>query len=312
MRTLRNLVIILLFLGLPATLLADVTVGGLPETAKWYFHADFEEMRSSDAGKHLYGWLQDEVFSDIREDVGVDLDKEADTVTAYSAPDDGIIVVIAGNISQETKDKMLAVGAASGSLDKLGSGSKTYYHIKDNGHDEDSDHDHGNVEINVDSFDDGAYFTFAVKNKIIVASTEEEIQSQIASKGKVDVARSQKGALFVLSAERNLVQAGVKADELGDDVGWDSNILRNTKQAALLIADEAGKIAIEAQLVTTEKEMADSLASIVRGLISLQIFNDDLDPDVASFLQNTSVEVDDKTLKLRVALDPELVVATLD
>jgi hypothetical protein len=124
MRTLRNLVIILLFLGLPATLLADVTVGGLPETAKWYFHADFEEMRSSDAGKHLYGWLQDEVFSDIREDVGVDLDKEADTVTAYSAPDDGIIVVIAGNISQETKDKMLAVGAASGSLDKLGSGSK--------------------------------------------------------------------------------------------------------------------------------------------------------------------------------------------
>jgi hypothetical protein len=116
----------------------------------------------------------------------------------------------------------------------------------------------------------------------------------------------------VLSAERNLVQAGVKADELGDDVGWDSNILRNTKQAALLIADEAGKIAIEAQLVTTEKEMADSLASIVRGLISLQIFNDDLDPDVASFLQNTSVEVDDKTLKLRVALDPELVVATLD
>jgi hypothetical protein len=313
MRTLRNIVIILLFLGLPATLLADVTVGGLPETAKWYFHADFEEMRSSEAGQHLYGWLQKEVFDDIREDVGVDFDKEVDTVTAFSAKDEGVVVVIDGSISQETQDKILAVGAASGSLDKLGSGNKSYYHIKDNGQDDDDgDHDHGNVDINVDGFDDGAYFTFAVKNKIIVASTEEDIQSLIANKGKVDVAKSQKGALFVLSAERNLVQAGVKADELGDDVGWDSNILRNTEQAALLISDEAGKIAIEAQLVTTEKEMADSLASIVRGLISLQIFNDDLDPEVASFLQNTSVEVDDKTLKLKVALDPELVVATLD
>jgi len=313
MRTLRNIVIILLFLGMPATLLADVTVGGLPETAKWYFHADFEEMRSSEAGQHLYGWLQEEVFDDIREDVGVDFDKEADTVTAFSARDKGVVVVIDGSISQATQDKILAVGAASGSLDKLGSGNKSYYHIKDNGDDDDDgDHDRGNVDINVDGFDDGAYFTFAVKNKIIVAATEEDIQSLIASKGKVDAAKSQKGALFVLSAERNLVQAGVKADELGDDVGWDSNILRNTEQAALLISDEAGKIAIEAQLVTTEKEMADSLASIVRGLISLQIFNDDLDPEVASFLQNTSVEVDDKTLKLKVALDPELVVATLD
>jgi len=309
MRMLRNIVIFLLFLGLPATLLAEI--GNLPGTSKWYFHADFAEMRSSDAGKHLYVWLQGEVFNDIREDVGVDLDKEADTLTAYSAPNDGTVVVMAGRISQETQDKILAMGAATGSLDKLDSGNKTYYHVKDNG-DDDGDHDHGNIEIDVESFDDGAYFTFAVKNKIIVTSTEEDIQSLIASKGKVDVARSQKGTLFVLSAERNLVQAGVKADELGDDVGWDSNILRNTEQAALLIADEAGKIAIEAQLVTTEKEMADSLASIVRGLISLQIFNDDLDPEVASFLQNTSVEVDDKTLKLKIALDPELVVATLD
>lgn len=309
MRMLRNIVIILLFLGLPATLLAEI--GNLPGTSKWYFHADFAEMRSSDAGKHLYVWLQGEVFNDIREDVGVDLDKEADTLTAYSAPNDGTVVVMAGRISQETQDKILAMGAATGSLDKLDSGNKTYYHVKDNG-DDDGDHDHGNIEIDVESFDDGAYFTFVVKNKIIVTSTEEDIQSLIASKGKVDVARSQKGTLFVLSAERNLVQAGVKADELGDDVGWDSNILRNTEQAALLIADEAGKIAIEAQLVTTEKEMADSLASIVRGLISLQIFNDDLDPEVASFLQNTSVEVDDKTLKLKIALDPELVVATLD
>ncbi|MDH3804341.1 MAG: hypothetical protein OEU90_02595, partial [Gammaproteobacteria bacterium] len=75
---------------------------------------------------------------------------------------------------------------------------------------------------------------------------------------------------------------------------------------------KAGKISIEAQLVTTEKEMADSLASIVRGLISLQVFNDDLDPEIAEFLQNTSVDVEDKMLTIRVALDPEVVVAAIE
>ena len=57
--------------------------------------------------------------------------------------------------------------------------------------------------------------------------------------------------------------------------------------------------------------MANSLASIVRGLISLQIFNDDLDPEVAEFLRNTTVDVDDRTLVVKVALDPRLVIETL-
>ena len=107
------------------------------------------------------------------------------------------------------------------------------------------------------------------------------------------------------------MQAGVQAGELGDEIGWDSNILRNTEQAALLIADEGGKLSIQAQLVATEKEMADSLASIVRGLISLQIFNQDLDPELVDFLQNTSVDVDDTTLVVKVLLDPRTVVEAL-
>ena len=306
MRALRYVILALLMLGLPMTLFAGVD--GLPAASKWYFHADFEEMRSSTAGQHLYGWLQDEVFDDIREDVGVDLDKEADTITAYSAAEDAIVVVIDGKISQETQDKILAMGAASGSLDRLGSGKKAYYYVGDDG---DGDGDAVNININGNGLDDGAYFTFAVKNKLIVATTRSDIEALIESKGKTAAEKGQGDALFVLRAERSLMQAGVRAGELGADIGWDSNILNNTEQAALLIADEAGKIAIQAQLVTAEQEMADSLASIVRGLISLQVFNDDLDPEVSEFLRNTSVDVDDRTLVVKVALDPETVVETL-
>ena len=312
MRALRYLVLSLLFLGLPAALFAGVD--GLPSAAKWYFHADFEEMRSSEAGRHLYGWLQDEVFNDIREDVGVDLDKEANTVTAYALKDSQVILVIDGDISQETQDKILAMGAASGSMDALGSGGKSYYHVKDNGgHDADDTDDarENNIKVDVDGFDDGAYFSFAVRNKLIVTSTRSDMEALIANNGKIKAQKSPAGALFVLSAERSLMQAGVRAGELGEDIGWDSNILNNTEQAALLIADEAGKIAIQAQLVTSEQEMANSLASIVRGLISLQVFNNDLDPEIAEFLRNTTVDVDDRTLVVKIALDPRKVVETL-
>lgn len=306
MRIFRYLVIFYLFAA-PAAALSALSPGDLPDTSKWYFHADFKEMRSTEAGQHLYGWLQKEVFDDVREDAGIDLDKEADYLTAFAADDDGLVIIIEGNIGQDTEDKVMAMGAANGSLDKFGSGNKTFFHIKD----DDTDNDDGNIDIDMDSFDDGAFFSFAIKNKLLVTSTQERMEALLADKGKVAGVRGEKGQLFVLSAERNLMQAGARTDDFDDD-DWDSNILRNTEQAALLIADQAGKIAIEAQLVTTEAGMAESLASIVRGLISLQVFNDDMDPEVAGFLQATDVNVDGNKLTISVELDPEVVVAAIE
>jgi hypothetical protein len=307
MRIMRYLAAALLFF-IPATMLAAVGPEDLPEASKWYFHADFDEMRSSEAGQHLYAWLQDEVFEEVREDTGIDLEKETDQITAFATMGQNVVVVIEGNITQETEDKVLAVAAASGSLDKLGSGNKTYYFVGEN-----DDHDgHANIDIDLDSFDDGAYFSFAVKNKILVTATDADMETMLANKGKHPGAAKENGALFVLSAERSLMQAGVRAGDLGDDLDWDSNILKNTRHAAIIVADEKGKIAIEAKLVTTEKEMADSLASIVRGLISLQVFNDELDPEIASLLQNTTVESVGNALTIKISLDPETVMAVID
>ncbi len=308
MRQLKSLVLLFLFLA-PVAALSALSADDLPGASKWYFHADFKQMRSSEAGQHLYAWLQDEVFDEIREDAGVDLDKEADYLTAFATENDGLIVVIEGKISQETEDKLVAMGAASGSLNRYGSGKNAYYYIKD---DDDVDFDSDNLDVDVDSFDNGAYFSFAVKNRIIVTSTQEKMEALLESGGKVKGVRSERGQLFVLSAERGLVQAGARTVDFDGSGKWDSNILRNTEHAALLVADKKGKISIEAQLITTEPEMAESLASIVRGLISLQVFNDDMDPEVSTFLQNTSVDVADKKLTISVALDPEVVVAAID
>ena len=93
---------------------------------------------------------------------------------------------------------------------------------------------------------------------------------------------------------------------------WDSNILRNTKQVAVLLADLGEKLGFEAQLMTTQAEMANSIASIVRGLISLQAFNDELDPEFSAVLQTAKVDVADNVLKLSLALDPDTVVSALE
>lgn len=306
MRFIKQFVAVLL-LALPALGVAELSASGLPATSTWYFHADFDEMRGSDAGKPLYAWLQREVFADVREDAGIDLDKETDRITAFSAEESGAVVLVEGDISQETRDKLLAIAAGGDEFDTLKHKGTTYYFAKSDKHGK-------NGDINVDSFENGVYFTFALKDRILATSSREQLERLLDNDGRMPKRSKDRGTLIVLTAEKSLIQAGIQADQVEDrgDGGWQSNILKNTEQLAVMIADAAGKIAIQTQLVATQPEMAESLASIVRGLISLAMFSEDMDPDVAAFLKGTTVDVDGTSLNIRLALDPESVVVVLD
>ena len=285
---------------------AGVAELSVPGNSTWYFHADFDAMRSSDAGRPLYGWLQREVFDDVREDSGFDLDKEADTITAFSGQDTGAVVLVDGDISQATKDKLLALAATTEELQTHEHrGNAFYFARKDLGED-------ANIEI--DSFEGGVYFSFALRNRLLATSTREQMQALLDNNGKLPQRKTDRGALVVLTAEKGLIQAGMQAEqvEIEGGEGWQSNVLRNTEQVALMIADLAGKLGIETRLIAKQPEMAESLASIVRGLISLTMFSDEMDPELAKFLQGTSVEVDGSALKIRMSVDAESLVAALD
>lgn len=318
MRYLKFL-IILAVLAIPGMAQADTA--GIPASATWYFHADFDAMRGGKASRGVYDWLNAEVFEEIRGETGIDFNKEARQITAFADAGSGPVIVVDGNVSQETRDKIVALAAAAseGDLQTLKSSGKAYYFFNGGGakradddedsHDKRSHNDHG---FEMGSLDEEAYISVALKNKVLVTNSEEQMKSLLASNGKIDAANKDKGALFVLRAERNLIQAGVNATEMQSESDWDSNILRNTKQVAVLLADLGEKIGFEAQLMTTEAEMASSIASIVRGLISLQAFNDELDPEFSAMLQTAKVDVADNVLKLSLALDPETVVSALE
>ncbi len=299
----RKALAIFLILLIPVGASAGIESGDLPPGSTWYLHIDLNEMRASDAGKGIYEWLDAEVIEEINEETGIDLYAELDRLTAFSVNGDGFVLSMEGNFSQDTKDKLLALAATAEDFEQKGTRNRIYYYVQ-------GDND---GEIQIDGADGAAYFSFAIDNRILVTATEEQMQDLLENRGRISGQQGHDGALFVLTAERSFVQAGMDTDEFDhEDNGFDSNILQNTREVALMIADVAGKIAIEAQLITTEAEVADSLASIVRGLIALQIFSDDMEPGMAEVLRSARVDVDDNRLKISVTLTPEAVTAVLD
>ena len=214
-----------------------------------------------------------------------------------------------GSGLRRPQERLLAIATmqADGDIDLLEYKGMTYYHIGD----EEDEGDWGNEPF--EDLEDSAWFSFALDNKAILTSTEKQLQALLDSGGRIAGTGSHDGALFELSADKSFVQAGMQADHMAseDDDDWESNILRNTKQAAVLIADKDGMIAIEAQLVSTDPRMAQAIGGIINGLISLQAFNSDLDPEIQELIRNTRVEVVDNTLSINTVIDPDTVLTVL-
>lgn len=298
--------LVCLFALFPLAAGAAVLGKDLPADTVWYVHADLVGMRSSDTGRGLYNWIDGEVFAEIRNEVGVDLNKEVDKVTAFSATGTGIVIVLEGPVSDMTRDKMIAVATLEGDAELREHKGKVYYFASDR------DGGGGSGSDPFDDFDESLFFSFAVAGKVLVTSREGQLLELLDNRGRIAGQGSHNGALFVLSADRSFVQAGLRTDQFADDDDdWDSNILRNTRQAAMVIADRNGMLAIDAELHSTDARMAESISSVVNGLIGLQAFNNDLDPQIRDVIRNTRVSVSDAVLSISTVFDPAVLLGML-
>jgi hypothetical protein len=57
--------------------------------------------------------------------------------------------------------------------------------------------------------------------------------------------------------------------------------------------------------------MAESIGGIVNGLISLQAFNTELDPEIRELIQNTRIQVKEKLLSISTVIDPQTIVRAI-
>lgn len=311
MNNLRSGLLALIAL-IPFSAAADVQVGDLPDNTVWYFHADLESMRNGDGSSQIYAWFEEEVAEEVREEVGIDITAEVNSITAFADNTDGSIVVVDGPMTKATTDKILALAAQEGPVDPREYQGETYYFFGD----EDDIDDNGDEML--EDLEDALFVSFAVSGKALITGTEAQMHDLLDNNGEVTGSGSHDGALLVLSANKALVQAGLNTQGVADeedydgDDDWESNIMRNTREAALLMADEDGQIAIEAQLVSTDPKMAEAIGGIVNGLIALQAFNSELGPEFQNLIRSTQVEVNDSTLRMSTVLDPELVVTILN
>jgi hypothetical protein len=298
-------VLFLLLVTLPFQAGAAVSAGDLPGGTVWYLHADLKTLRSTESGKTIALWFDEEVGTELRDEMGIDLSTEIDTVTAFSDADNGTVIVVEGPITKKTQEKLVALAILEGDVDTREHSGKTYYFAGDESVTRDGDP--------FEDLDEAAYFSFAIPGKAIIASHENQLREMLDSGGKITGSQSHGGALFVLTADVSFVQAGLRTDSFADehDGDWESNILKNTEQAAVLIADKAGQIAVEAQLKSKDPNMTQSIAGIINGLISLQLFNSELPPEMKSLIENTRVEVAGNMLTINTVIDPELVVTVL-
>jgi hypothetical protein len=306
-------ILFLLIFSLPAAVVAAVSDADLPSGTIWYVHANLSQMRTAESGKLLYNWMDGEVFTEIHDDVGIDIDEEVDAITAFSSTEGNTVILVEGNISQDTQDKLLAIAAAEAKFETREHDDKVYYRVWDSKAGKDSE---SNIEVEnnpLSALEDEAFFSFALKNRLIVTSSDAELREMLDNGGKIAGSGSHENAIFVLTADKTFVQAGLMTDGLADDDdAWKSNVIRHTEQAALLVSGVNDQIAVEAQLVSTDAKMAQSVGGIINGLIGLQAFNSELDPELRQLIENTKVSVEENVLTVSTIIDPELVVTVLD
>lgn len=283
----------LLILILPVLARAGLGPDELPVDTRWYLHADLVEMRDSEVGRELYGWLEKEVFRDLRDDLGIDLGAETDRVTLYSQGEEQAVVAIRGRFSDTTRTRVLALARAAADVGELTADGGKYYQL-------------GEME---DAQFDG-YFSFAVDGLLLFTSEAAAMEELLGNGGRVEQREMAGGTLLILTADRDLMQAGIRADATADD-SFQSNILRHTREAAFVIADRDGLAAIDARVVATDPAMAASLGGIVGGLIGLQAMAASGEPALAELLGKTKVSVNGGILAISALVEPELVVRLL-
>ena len=308
MKTAR-LAILGLFCALPLATNADIAVGDLPADTIWYLHADLNALRDSEGGSVIYRKFEEEGAAEIKEELGIDITAEINAVTAFANDADGTVIVVEGPITKDTQDKIMAIAVTEGGdVDPREHDGRAYYHFGDA-----SEEGSGDNEP-FDDLEESAYVSFAIDGKAIVTAREAQMHSLLENGGRISGMGSYDGALLVMSANKTLVQAGLQTDGLidTDDDAWESNIVRNTEQAALLVADESGMIAIEARLVSRDPKMAQAIGGIVNGLIGLQALNGDLEPELQNMIRNTRVEVREKVLLISTVLDPTTIISAMD
>ena len=294
---------------LPLAALAGPSNLPVAADAQWYVHANVLEMRQTVAGQQLYGWLDGEVFSEIEQELGIDLGKELDGVTVVGSgqPGHDAAVILHGFFSSRTREEVLAKINSEATMTAETAYGRTYYRVSDG---QEAPKDEGRRAKHGEAHFEGAHLAFGDLGQTLITQDPELMNEFLASGGHFE--GSMPAGLLVIQAEHPLLQGGMDAQNLHLDGGpWESEMFQNVQQAALTIADDNGLVAIRAEVVAIDPMMAEAIRNIIQGVVSLQALANE-DPEAAALLSNLKVTTAGNVVNMALSLEPERIVEILD
>ncbi|MEM9171156.1 MAG: hypothetical protein AAGA84_00470 [Pseudomonadota bacterium] len=274
---------------------AQLDSGQLPGNADWYVHLDFEQMRTSKAAAPLFEKIEADALGEVREEVseelGVVLDTEFTSFTVYGDTDGKAAAVLKGPIDEERKSALIDALADydAVTLEKTARGD-VYRMDTDQIKDKD---------VNIKTSE--VMMSLARKNTIVVGTDQQYFDFALSDRR--DVGRS----LKIMAAPKAFVQIGVNADALARTEGgpWQSGLLRQTRELALVISDNQGDVDLHLNMTANDPATTDSIANVIRGLVGLQALSGDGNDSLRTLLSNLKIENDSRGLNVRLVVSPD-------
>lgn len=267
----------------------------MPADAAFYLHVNIEGMRSYPAGQPLYDWLSEEALDEVREETGIAIGEELNSVTVL-AYDEGIgTVLLRGPLSSDARDQLLSLANENGAAPY-------------------GNHPDAFVIENEGRFGrnsaDQLYFSLNGPDLIVITTRQSDMDTYVDT-GDVFFSQEPGSSLIVLRADRSLVQGGMRnAGEFADK--WDSSVMKNMEEAALLVADQGGDLSLQAQVRATTPAIAASMGAVVEGLLALKHLAIEEEPELAALLQEVQVGSNGDLLSIEALVEADALVDILD
>jgi len=267
---------------------ATLDSGLISENAGFYLHANIEEMQLAPAGQHIYEWLEDEVLEELRDDTGIDVSDVLTGISVFGPSvseryhSDEAVFILHGEFSPSDQAQIIEA------LEQHVDITTTTLFRSSRGHD--------------------MYLSFGPNQQTII--TKDEAQLERFLDGQQKQLPDTRNKILILQAESPLVQGGLNT-QIQNNTPWDSSILRNVEQVAVVISDDAGQLRLQANLLAAKPEMAMALQNLVQGLIALSALNED-EPEIAELLSQAHIEAEGNRVVLEITVDPETLMDFVD
>jgi len=275
---------------------ATLDSGLISENAGFYLHANIEEMQLAPAGQHIYEWLEDEVLEELRDDTGIDVSDVLTGISVFGPSvseryhSDEAVFILHGEFSPSDQAQIIEALEQHVDITTSSQSGQTVYHLikASRGHD--------------------MYLSFGPNQQTII--TKDEAQLERFLDGQQKQLPDTRNKILILQAESPLVQGGLNT-QIQNNTPWDSSILRNVEQVAVVISDDAGQLRLQANLLAAKPEMAMALQNLVQGLIALSALNED-EPEIAELLSQAHIEAEGNRVVLEITVDPETLMDFVD